>query len=179
MILLRWDTLLPSAAMVRTVIKLYNNSKVRFGPPEETHHIHGSPVYYEGPSGKFIYLWGENDHLRAFRFDGSKFDDKHYMESHMRIAHGMPGGMLSISADGSKAGTAIIWATHPFSATKQDVDATNQVVTGIMRAFDASDLNKQLWSTQVNARQDNFGSLSKFTPPTIANGRVYFSYLLR
>jgi hypothetical protein len=39
------------------------------------HHIHGSPVYWDTPvslGGPFLYIWGEADRLRRFRFDKDK-----------------------------------------------------------------------------------------------------------
>ncbi len=33
-----------------------------------TGHLHGGPVYWNGPTGPHIYLWGENDCARAFAF---------------------------------------------------------------------------------------------------------------
>ena len=43
----------------------------------------------------------------------------------------MPGGILSISAQGDQDGTGIVWASHPIS------DNANQaVVDGMLRALD-------------------------------------------
>jgi hypothetical protein len=32
-------------------------------------HIHGSPIYWDGPNGPTLYVWGENDLLRAYSVD--------------------------------------------------------------------------------------------------------------
>src|SRR5205085_1771535 len=37
-------------------------------PPDNCHHIHGSPVFWAGPMGSWLYVWPENDVLRAFKF---------------------------------------------------------------------------------------------------------------
>src|ERR1700722_18710086 len=37
------------------------------------HHIHGSPVYWRSEDGTFIYVWGEADTLRRFKFVDGKF----------------------------------------------------------------------------------------------------------
>ena len=76
---------------------------------------------------------------------------------------------MSISADGSKAGTGILWANLPFFG-----DANQEVVNGVLRAFDAADVGKELWNSHDDP-DDDFGKLSKNAPPTIANGRVYVS----
>ncbi|MGZ3820209.1 MAG: hypothetical protein ACXVB6_06435, partial [Mucilaginibacter sp.] len=45
---------------------------------------------------------------------------------------------------------------------------------GILRAFDASDITKELWNNNQNSA-DNAGYYAKFSPPTIANGHVYLA----
>src|SRR3989440_5377006 len=82
----------------------------------------------------------------------------------------MPGGMLSVSANGSTAGTGILWAMVPLNGT-----TTASTPPGILRAFDASDVSKELWDSQQNATRDAVGNVAKFTPPTIANGKVYLA----
>jgi outer membrane protein assembly factor BamB len=77
---------------------------------------------------------------------------------------GMPGGFLSISANGAKDG--ILWRAIPY----QD-DAWVEIVRGSMRAFRADTL-ELLWSTDGNDPTDNF-DFGKNVPPTVANGKVY------
>lgn len=134
----------------------------------QNRHIHGSPVYWEGTNGKFIYVWAENKHLRSYKFDGEKFQLPAFGESTMPAPQGMPGGFLSISANGSKAGTGILWASHPASG-----DANQAIRPGILRAFDASDISKEIWNSNQNTLRDDIGNFAKFASPTIANGKVY------
>jgi len=54
----------------------------------------------------------------------------------------MPRGILALSADGSKDGTGIVWASHP-----TDDNAINMTVKGTLRAFDARDPNMELWNS--------------------------------
>ncbi len=138
-------------------------------PPQGTHHIHGSPVFWNSRSGgPRIYVWGEADWLRAFRFNGATFDVAPVDISDVTTPpNSMPGGMLSISAQGDQDGTGIIWAAHPIR------DNANQaVVDGMMQAIDAGNLKRVLWNSTSNPA-DAVGKLAKFTPPTVANGRVY------
>src|SRR2546425_8808731 len=37
------------------------------------HHIHGGPVYWNGPNGPWIYVWPENDYLMAYRLINGQF----------------------------------------------------------------------------------------------------------
>ena len=82
----------------------------------------------------------------------------------------MPGGMMSISANGNTPGSGILWASHPYNAS-----AEHAVVEGIVRAFDASDATRELWNSKQNASRDDIGTFAKFCSPTIANGKVYMA----
>jgi hypothetical protein len=55
-----------------------------------------------------------------------------YAKRATSVPKGMPGGMLSLSAHGTNAGTEIVWASHPLSG-----DANRQVRPGILHAYDA------------------------------------------
>src|SRR6266849_5522192 len=145
------------------------------GKDHYTHHIHSGPVYWNGPNGPWIYVWAENDYLKAYHFDGEKFQVTPVSTSTTRDPQnvpggsiGMPGGFLSISANGNTPGTGIVWASHPY-----EQNANQAVVDGIMRAYDASDLTKELWNSKQNASRDDIGKFAKFCPPTVANGKVY------
>jgi hypothetical protein len=47
-------------------------------------------------------------------------------------------------------------------------------VLGTLRAYDALDLNNELWRSDMDAAgNDRLGSLPKFGPPVVANGKVY------
>src|SRR4051812_39455458 len=78
---------------------------------------------------------------------------------------GMPGGMMTLSANGSQPGTGILWAT-----TQAVGDANNFTVPGTLHAFDASTL-RLLW--QSRAVGDDMLSLAKYNAPLVANGKVY------
>ena len=38
-------------------------------PTGKTYHIHGTPVYMEGPTSGFVYVWGENERVKAYNYD--------------------------------------------------------------------------------------------------------------
>ncbi|MEA2699616.1 MAG: hypothetical protein QOI66_3887, partial [Myxococcales bacterium] len=132
-----------------------------------THHIHNSPVAWQSPAGLNLYIWGENDFLRAYRFNTGtqKFNTPAFAVGSALPPLGMPGGMMAISANGSSAGSAIVWATTPKTG-----DANHMVVPGILRAFNAETL-ALLWDS--NSSADDTMSFSKFNPPVVANGKVY------
>jgi Pentaxin family. len=82
----------------------------------------------------------------------------------------MTGGMLAISANGTNAGTGILWGSHQFTG-----DANQAVRPGIIHAYDAQDVSHELWNSEQFGVRDSVGSYAKFVPPTVANGKVYLA----
>jgi len=161
-------------------------------PNTKTHHIHGSPVVWDSPNhSTLVYVWGENDVLRAYRYDPlqHRFPGQpgpgggqgtplargtiYASNDAMPPRQAMPGGMLSISANGLILNTGIVWGAFPAFG-----DANHQTVEGHLVAYDASSFDSQgrivaIWSSHQNPRRDDYGNFPKFCCPTIANGRVY------
>jgi outer membrane protein assembly factor BamB len=124
------------------------------------------PVWWQGPAGASLYLWGEADALKAFHFNGAAFDTQPFAKS-TAASHGSPGGALTISANGAKADTGIVWA-----ALTLDKSADHGNAAGILRAFNAETL-EELWNSEADAARDGAGTLVKFVPPTVVGGKVY------
>lgn len=83
----------------------------------------------------------------------------------------MPGGFLSLSADGDKDGTGIVWVNMPYAS-----NANKRVVRGVLRAFDASNVSQELWESEDTGDQDDrLGQFAKNVPPVVANGKVYMA----
>ena len=133
-------------------------------------NVHGSPVYWNGPGGPTVYVWAEFDYLKAFQFADNKLAPTPASQSATPVPDGMPGGFLSLSANGGRAGTGIVWACTPY-----DANANWVTVPGIVHAYDAANLAHELWNSKMNAGRDDVGMFAKFCPPTVANGKVYTS----
>jgi hypothetical protein len=135
------------------------------------HHIHGSPVYWQGPMGRWAYIGGEADFLRAFAFTGSSFTTTPASKSTIATPPGsMPGAIMSLSANDSTPGSGILWASMPVAQ-----NANSQVVDGILYALDAADLTRVLWHSEQNQVRDHVGNFPKFCAPTVSGGRVYLA----
>jgi hypothetical protein len=134
-------------------------------------NIHGSHVFWQGPDVGRVFVWGEEDTLRSYEFTNGKLVTP-ATTSLYHAPPGMPGGMLSISANGSQAGTGIVWALLPYAG-----DANQQRgVRAQLVAFDAQNIKNDIWRS--SPPDDPFGPESvglfaKFAPPTIANGKVF------
>jgi hypothetical protein len=155
-------------------------------------NIHGSPVYWQGPSARWVYINGEEDYVKAYalRGDGANLMfTPTWPVSQSTVSAPtsppfqlagpipdegepvvMPGGIMAISANGSNPGTGILWVSTTF-----DKSANQMVVTGILRAFDASDLSHEIWNSKMHESRDDVGMFAKFCPPTIADGKVFIS----
>jgi len=131
------------------------------------HHIHGGPVYWNSAQrGPLVYVWPEATALKAYKYDPASHFQKKPVVVGPKAPHGMPGGFLSVSANGNQNG--LLWANLPLKD-----DAFVQIVRGTMKVFDANTL-EQLWSTDKNDPEDIF-NFAKYCPPTIANGKVYLA----
>jgi hypothetical protein len=151
-------------------------------------HIHGAPVLWVGPNGaSWVYVMGEGDNLKAFPFKNGRFltgvaDVK---KSAWRPPHPapptcagtpdnwMPGGILAVSSDRAKPGTGIVWALVPANGDAN----TYRGVKGMLMALNAENVGQELWRSQgadsTADIPDSFGLLSRFNPPTVANGKVF------
>jgi hypothetical protein len=136
-------------------------------------HIH-SLVYWESAkNGRLLYVWGQRDKERVYRFTGSRTDPLQKLETQPWMTRpdanqGHPGAMLSLSANGQKDG--ILWA-----AIHATGDSWHESRPGILHAYDADDIGHELWNSLENAGRDDCGNYSKMAAPTIANGMVYLA----
>ena len=149
----------PAANQVQQSFRLSANSE-----------MHAQPAYFCGIGKEFVYLWPENEPLRAIPFDRgtNTLDMTHATSALVSGPTGHSGAVLSVSSNGDKDGTGIVWASYAASG-----DAEHDVSPGVLRAFDANDVTKELWSNQRNRSRDDAGAYAKFASPTIANGHVY------
>jgi hypothetical protein len=145
-----------------------------------THHLHGSPVFWNSPDhGPMLFCWGENENLRAWNIDGT--GKVTYLARGHEVASaglppagGMPGGMLTLSANGTNPHTGIVWSAGPLNG-----DANKHVVEGVLRAYDATEFGtnpdgsrylKLLWDSK---RLPGTFNHDKFCPPVVWGGKVY------
>ena len=135
--------------------------------PATSSHLHSMVYWASARNGNVLYLWGQRDRVRVYRFNGSKFDQTPFMIRPEKN-DGHPGAMLSLSADGDKNG--ILWA-----AIHATGDSWNESRPGVLHAYDADDINHELWNSLQNPARDDCGNYSKMSPPTVANGKVYLA----
>ena len=120
-----------------------SDSQIVQSIPGRIDALFGAPAYFNNK----VYFSGSGDTVKAFQISGATLSTSPVSQTSLML--GYPGSVPSISANGTS--DAIVWIAEP-SAT--------------LRAYDASDLAKELFS-------GSFGTYVKFSVPTIANGKVY------
>jgi hypothetical protein len=127
-----------------------------------------SLVYWRSAkNGPLVYMWGQTDRLRAYRFDGERLREAPFA-TRPEVTEGHPGAMMSLSANGNKDG--ILWASIHASG-----DSWHESRPGILHAYAADDIMHELWNSLEQPTRDGCGNHAKTAPPTIANGKVYLA----
>jgi PQQ enzyme repeat len=131
--------------------------------------VHCQPAYYKGSQNEFVYVWSEDDQLRAFPFNRGSNTFGSPVLSNATGPSRESGAELSVSSNGTIDSTAVLWASYALTPNSADVPGP-----GILKAFNANDVTKELWNSEQNS-SDNSGNFAKFSPPTIVNGHVYLA----
>ncbi len=135
--------------------------------PATSSHLHSLVYWNSAKNGPLLYVWGQRDRARVYHFSGNKLDETP-VETRQEANEGHPGAMLSLSADGGKNG--ILWA-----AIHATGDSWHESRPGILHAYDADNIQHELWNSWQNKTRDDCGNYAKMAPPTIANGKVYLA----
>ena len=151
----------------------------RFAASSTGGQVVGGPVWWDGPAGPRLYVWPGGSTLGAFSFNRTTnlFNTTASSQS-ADVATGgdAQGGQLSLSANGSTAGTGIVWATRALGSTGGGGFNSGNPVGGALYAFNAENVATKLWdSTMVTS--DKLANAPKYIAPTIANGKVYVGTL--
>jgi outer membrane protein assembly factor BamB len=130
-------------------------------------HLHSLVYWVSDKNGPLLYVWGQRDKAKVYKFNGDKL-----VETPLAMRdvpnEGHPGAMLSLSANGARDG--ILWA-----AIHATGDSWHESRPGVLHAYDADDIRRELWNSLEVSARDDCGEYSKMAPPTIANGRVYLA----
>jgi hypothetical protein len=115
--------------------------------------VTGTLAYF----GNTAYSAVSGNPIKAFALDNARLSTSPINQSANTL--GASGAQISVSANLANGG--IVWA----------VDATG---TGVLRAYDATDLSRELYdTTQAANSRDAFVSTVSAAPATVACGRVY------
>jgi hypothetical protein len=106
-----------------------------------------------------VYYIGSNDTLKQFSFDGSHLSATPVATS--THTYGKWSAQSAASANGTSNG--ILWV----------VEWLPSGADGVLRAYDPNNVGNEFYDSTQSGTRDTFGSATKFSVPTIANGKVY------
>jgi hypothetical protein len=151
-------------------------------PNEYFRHILAGPVVWARKSGGArLFVWRQNDYLRSYALtdtvancskDNAAPDTSHNCPSLAQSAEFIdsrhPGGILTISANGDDAASALVWA----STNASNTGPAKLLAYEAMPSDAEPGLLKKLWDSDACA-EDQIPLGVDFAPPTVANGKVY------
>lgn len=115
--------------------------------------LYGNASYWNGN----LYAGAANTQLKQYQFQNGLLNPTPVGTS--ASSYGLRGGNTVVSANGNQGG--IVWAYEKAS--------TGQ---GILHAYDATDISKELWNSNMNGGRDGMGTGIGFATPVVANGHV-------
>jgi uncharacterized protein (TIGR03437 family) len=128
--------------------------------------VSSGPIFnfavWSRPGNSLVYVQGSRDSLKSFAVTSAGLSAVPVSVAAQVSQYSRVG--MALSADGVTDGTGILW-----EITGNYNDTTT---SGIVHAYDASNLSSELWNSAMNPA-DDMGPVVKFAPPTVANGRVY------
>jgi hypothetical protein len=114
--------------------------------------VYSKPSYFNGT----VYYGAVGDKLKAFPIASAKLAGTPSSQSAGNFAY--PGTTPTISASGTTNG--IVWAVENGS-------------TGVLHAYDASNLSTELYNSNQAAKSRDHFSDNKYITPMVVNGKVY------
>ena len=119
--------------------------------------IRGSPAYFNG----WIYYGSSLSTMSALQFKNGGFVSGVTSQTAANFMN--TGAVPSVSANGKSNG--IVWA----------IQGTGPVgsIPGALHAFDATNLGVELYNSAATRGRDTVKSATKFSTPTVVNGKVY------
>jgi len=130
--------------------------------------VNVGPVYWKSKvRGEMLYIWGQDDALKVYALKNRLIEPTPIGVGSTTSAY--PGGILSLSANGETDG--ILWANAALTAH----GGGHINGPAVLRAYDANDVSRELWNSNLDPDHDTCGRISKNAPPTVTNGKVYLA----
>ncbi len=114
--------------------------------------VYSTPAYFNG----MVYVGGDYDDLKAFSLVNGQLSAEPVSASFSDFR--FSGTTPVVSANGTQNG--IVWTVGNSGSA-------------VLRAFDATDLTREIYNSSHHNVRDEMSGYVKFTVPTVANGRVF------
>lgn len=129
--------------------------------------LYGSPAYWtDSTGGQHVYEGGCNTSLKMYNLNSST--GLLAAGPSTPTSYAFPGPTPSISANGAVSG--IVWTIQ---RTDTSANSCSPTMNGILHAYDAANVATELYNSTLCPNRDLMAPATKFSVPTIANGRVY------
>ncbi|MBX5449830.1 hypothetical protein [Thermogemmatispora sp.] len=125
-------------------------------PPTTIGGLFSTPAYWRGPDGEYVYFASVNRPVVAYRLVNGRLSSRPVSATPEELP--FPGANVVVTSSGNRAGTGILWLVDP---------------RGVLRAYDASNLAHELYSSDQSPERDALPGYVKFSVPTVADGRVF------
>nr|BBH93239.1 hypothetical protein KTA_14380 [Thermogemmatispora argillosa] len=126
-------------------------------PPTTIGGLFSTPAYWRGPDGEYVYFASVNRPVVAYRLlNNGRLSSQPVSATPEELP--FPGANVVVTSSGNRAGTGILWLVDP---------------RGVLRAYDASNLAHELYSSDQSPERDSLPGYVKFSVPTVADGRVF------
>jgi hypothetical protein len=119
--------------------------------------LYGNASYWNGN----LYAGASSMPLKQYQFQNGQLNPTPVATS--PTAYGLRGANTVVSSNGNQNG--IVWA--------YEKTATGQ---GILHAYDATSVSKELWNSMMNSGRDGLGEGIAFAAPVVVDGRVLVTY---
>ncbi len=134
--------------------------------PNAVGSVYGAPAFWNNT----LYYQGAGYQLSAFKFAGGLLNATPDSVSGKKSEYPGASPVISTAPNGSNA---IVWTVESATYAPYNAFADLEPPVSVLHAYDATDLSKQLFSGLDAGTRDIPGTSVQFTPPVVANGRVY------
>jgi hypothetical protein len=118
--------------------------------------IYSAPAYWNG----HVFYLATGEYLTDFPLAGGQLGKPKLGGKRF----GNPGATPAVSSNGTRNG--IVWLIETKAWNGADRPA-------VLHAYDAADVERELYNSEINSARDRAGKTLRFTIPTVAQGRVY------
>jgi len=133
--------------------------------------LFGGPVWWDGPNASWAYYIDNSGQFGIgylYQYEFNRTTETFSVTNDI-YKGGNYFGALAISSDGTNDGTGIVWQSGEISAFE------TSSTEGALAAWNAQNINTQLYGSQAVPARDSVGDYATFSPPTVANGKVYLA----
>ena len=123
----------------------------------------GTPAYWSGHLYFGAGISPHKDSIKAFALRNGSISTSPVSQT--AATYHLTRSTVSVSANGN--GNGIVWAVD------NDAYYAAQQGPAVLHAYDARNLARELYNSNQRFARDNPGQASKFTVPTVANGKVF------